>query len=60
MPLYTDGIVETENRFGDHLTARPVPAVAALVGSPRGRVEAFADGAQPADDLTLLAFRYLG
>jgi sigma-B regulation protein RsbU (phosphoserine phosphatase) len=68
--FYTDGVSEAMNRaeelFGE---ARMVDALrgcacissmAGLVGELRNSVEGFADGAEQSDDLTIMAFRYLG
>jgi len=61
----TDGVSEARDRtgafFGDDrlvaLGARPVESASALVERVTGAVHAFAGGAEPADDLTLVAVR---
>jgi serine phosphatase RsbU (regulator of sigma subunit) len=61
----TDGVSEARDRSGGFfgepqllsLCAAPAPTAAALVARVRDAVHAFADGAEPADDLTMLAAR---
>ena len=68
--LYTDGVTEATNRgselFGEdrllrsflgHLVA---PDAAAVIDGVLEDVDAFADGAEQADDITLLAFKLVG
>jgi serine phosphatase RsbU (regulator of sigma subunit) len=67
----TDGVTEAQNRAGALYGSARVEAI--LPGFSRGRtrtpvvvdalradVEAFAAGAEPADDLTILALRWRG
>lgn len=68
--LYTDGVSEAMNRmeelFGDvRLVAAlrkcsGTSSMAGLVGEVRSTVDSFADGAEQSDDLTLVAFRFIG
>lgn len=66
--LITDGVTEAQNRqeqlFGNDRTRAALLAdqsnSAAMVASLRGAVRAFEDGADASDDLTVVAFRYLG
>lgn len=64
--LYTDGVTEAANAahdlFGPHrlldtLNRAPYPDVRALIADIEGAVTRFVDGAEVADDLTLLALR---
>ncbi|ESZ85753.1 MAG: hypothetical protein Q27BB25_17760 [Blastomonas sp. CACIA14H2] len=66
--LITDGVTEAQNRqeqlFGNDRTRAALvvdqSSASAMVASLRGAVRAFEDGADASDDLTVLAFRYLG
>jgi sigma-B regulation protein RsbU (phosphoserine phosphatase) len=68
--LYTDGISEAMNRTGEFFGEERLKdslecfatetAVSELVEKVRTRVEAFSDGAEQSDDLTMVAFRYRG
>lgn len=66
--LITDGVTEAQNRqeqlFGNDRTRAALLAdqssAGAMVASLRDSVRAFEDGADASDDLTVLAFRYLG
>ncbi|WAC22289.1 CHASE2 domain-containing protein [Blastomonas sp. SL216] len=66
--LITDGVTEAQNRqeqlFGNDRTRAALLAdqssAGAMVASLRGAVRAFEDGADASDDLTVVAFRYLG
>jgi sigma-B regulation protein RsbU (phosphoserine phosphatase) len=68
--LYTDGITEAMNGkgelFGDTRTAyelsrpRPAPDCAGLLAAVAGAVAAHAAGVEQSDDITMVAFRYLG
>jgi sigma-B regulation protein RsbU (phosphoserine phosphatase) len=68
--LYTDGVTEAMNRaeelFGDERLDDWLKQHAGtcgmrdLVKGVRDAVDTFADGAEQSDDLTLMAFRYLG
>jgi hypothetical protein len=67
----TDGVTEAQNRaralYGSARAEAILPALAAgrtttrdVVDALRADVEAFAAGAEPADDLTILALRWRG
>lgn len=66
--LITDGVTEAQNRqeqlFGNDRTRAALVAdqssAAAMVASLHSAVRRFEDGADASDDLTVLAFRYLG
>jgi serine phosphatase RsbU (regulator of sigma subunit) len=69
--LITDGVVEAQNPQGDRYGTQRLQAVfdrvqngertaRALVDALRADVQAFAAGADPADDLTVLALRWIG
>jgi len=68
--LYTDGISEAMNQaeelFGEERLKDALQcfageaSVSDLVEDVRNRVESFTDGAEQSDDLTMVAFRYLG
>ena len=66
--LITDGVTEAQNRqdelFGNDRTRAALLAdqssATAMVASLRGAVRSFEDGADASDDLTVVAFRYLG
>ena len=66
--LITDGVTEAQNRqdqlFGNDRTRAALVAdqssAAAMVASLCGAVRSFEDGADASDDLTVVAFRYLG
>lgn len=66
--LITDGVTEAQNRqeqlFGNQRTRDALTAdqssAAAMVASLRGAVRRFEDGTDASDDLTVVAFRYLG
>ncbi|MDR2964391.1 MAG: SpoIIE family protein phosphatase [Treponema sp.] len=67
--LYTDGITETANNdrkfFGEQKLIKTVneyPNLSLIdfCGSVMTRIEEFADGAEQADDITMLALRYKG
>lgn len=66
--LITDGVTEAQNRqeqlFGNDCTRAALLAdqssAGAMVASLRGAVRSFEDGADASDDLTVVAFRYLG
>lgn len=67
--LYTDGITEaldrasnqfTDERLTDCLKRFQPPVVTDIVAGVIKEVEAFADGAPQADDMTMLALAYLG
>lgn len=66
--LITDGVTEAQNRqeqlFGNQRTRDALTAdqssAAAMVASLRGAVRQFEDGTDASDDLTVVAFRYLG
>lgn len=67
--VYTDGLTEAMNEAGELLGDDPTfDATAALAGRPapdlldalRAFVESHVAGAEPSDDLTMLAFDYLG
>ncbi len=66
--LITDGVTEAQNGqeqlFGNQRTRDALIAdqstAAAMVASLRGAVRRFEDGADASDDLTVVAFRYLG
>ena len=66
--LITDGVTEAQNRqeqlFGNQRTRDALTAdqssAAALVASLRSAVRSFEDGTDASDDLTVVAFRYLG
>lgn len=66
--LITDGVTEAQNRqeqlFGNQRTRDALIAdqshAAAMVASLRDTVRRFEDGADASDDLTVVAFRYLG
>ena len=62
--LYTDGLTEAENReheqFGEGrmMEGLSVTGPRKMVERMQARVEAFRDGAEQSDDLTMLAIRY--
>ena len=66
--LVTDGVTEAEgpkgNFFGRDWTVRlnglKGANARAIVEAIRDQVRAFEDGAEPTDDLTVMAIRYLG
>lgn len=67
--LYTDGVTEAENaqhafyteaRLEQVLASAPVDGARATVDFVRDDVRHFSDGAEQADDITLLAVRWLG
>jgi serine phosphatase RsbU (regulator of sigma subunit) len=67
--LYTDGVTEAENSRDDFYTevrlerllvSAPVDSARAAVDFVRDDVRHFSDGAEQADDITLLAVRWLG
>ncbi|GGB56275.1 CHASE2 domain-containing protein [Blastomonas aquatica] len=66
--LITDGVTEAQNRqeqlFGTKRTRDALVAdqssAAAMVATLCGEVRTFEDGTDPSDDLTVVAFRYLG
>lgn len=67
--LYTDGITEAENaaqeQFGEGrllevVNSQPNSCAAAMVERVCAAVQEFVAGAEPSDDLTILAVRYLG
>ncbi|MDK2756553.1 MAG: CHASE2 domain-containing protein [Blastomonas fulva] len=66
--LITDGVTEAQNRgeqlFGTQRTRDALIAdqssAAAMVATMCGAVRAFEQGTDPSDDLTVVAFRYLG
>ena len=67
--LYTDGLPEAYNhqqeafeidRIEQSLNRLQQPTVQALVRNLEAQVAAFIDGAPTHDDLTMLAFRYVG
>lgn len=67
--LYSDGVTEAENKEAELFTlartqaaldaAPPVHTMTALVQSLTDAVTVFSQGAEPSDDITLLALRYL-
>lgn len=66
---FTDGVTEAmnpaEELFGDDRTAETLAdlnraSCREIVGGFRRRLEAFADGAEQSDDITLLAFQFRG
>jgi sigma-B regulation protein RsbU (phosphoserine phosphatase) len=67
--LYTDGLTEAYNnnqvafetgRIEASLNSVPQANMKSLVGKLEAEVEAFVNGAPTHDDLTMLAFRYMG
>jgi sigma-B regulation protein RsbU (phosphoserine phosphatase) len=67
--LYTDGVTEamnhdneqfSEERLEERLKAGRNTALPNIVGNVVEAVKTFADGAPQADDITILALRYLG
>ena len=65
--LFTDGVTEaknpaqddfTETRLEDFLRRTPGASLAEMIAGLVGEVQAFANGAPQADDLTVLALRY--
>lgn len=67
--LYTDGLPEANDpkhvhfetgRIADSLNSLDHPTMQCLVHTMEAHVEAFGNGAPTHDDLTMLAFRYLG
>jgi len=66
--FYTDGVTEAINRHSEEFTTRRLEAVLALaplgahalIAAVTDAVQTFADGAPPADDLTLLTLAYHG
>ncbi len=66
--LITDGVTEAQNGqeqlFGNQRTRDALSAdqsnAAAMVASLRGAVRRFENGTDASDDLTVVAFRYLG
>jgi adenylate cyclase len=66
--LITDGVTEAQNRqeqlFGNQRTRDALTtdstSASAMVASLRGAVRRFEDGTDASDDLTVVAFRYLG
>ncbi|WP_208625105.1 CHASE2 domain-containing protein [Blastomonas natatoria] len=66
--LITDGVTEAQDRagqlFGNDRTRAALltdqTSAAAMVSSLRDAVRGFENGADPSDDLTVVAFRYLG
>ncbi|MGO9060141.1 MAG: SpoIIE family protein phosphatase [Candidatus Binataceae bacterium] len=67
--LYTDGVTEAENaqhgfyteaRLEQVLASAPVDGARAAVDFVRNDVRHFSEGAEQADDITLLAVRWLG
>ena len=69
MLLYTDGVTDAEDpgrafyaikRLQDLVTAAPITSAKAMVDLVLQDVRHFANGADQADDITLLAIRWLG
>ncbi len=67
--LYTDGVTEAENSRDDFYTeirlerlmeSAPVDSAKAAVDFVRDDVRQFSDGAEQADDITVLAVRWVG
>ena len=67
--LYTDGVTEAEDQAGGFFGEERAEAelrtlqgrsAEELVRALRGKVAAFAEGAQQSDDITIMAFKYLG
>ena len=67
--VYTDGVTEATNteddlfglnRMVDALNRNPEAPIAQLVDNVRSAISAFSNGADQADDITMLALRYFG
>ena len=67
--LYTDGVTEamdtqsnlfSEERLQDILNVNRESDLGELLACIKSEIDAFADGAEQADDITMLAMRYLG
>ena len=67
--VYTDGVTEATNsndelfglnRMVDALNLNPDVPIAQLVDNVRSSISAFSNGADQADDITMLALRYFG